>query len=122
MGHAGAGGLPHGVLPLPPPEAATRSRNGSATGTAGLHSHSDALDRTAVRPWWPRRAAQLVALTALAAGLLLAAGAAALIDARLSWLPVTVYAGAAWAVAAALFVCGGGLYASCGARPDGARD
>lgn len=145
----------------------------AAVGT-GLHSHSDELDRTAVRPWWPRRAAQLAALTVLAAGLLalalpgsparfgaaavvrnvlgdvgLAAGAAALIGPRLSWLPVTAYAGAvylaapqepggaaavwawamqpgpqgaAWLVAAGLFVCGGTLYASCGARPDGARD
>ncbi|MGH4035496.1 hypothetical protein ACQB60_42065 [Actinomycetota bacterium Odt1-20B] len=141
----------------------------SAIGT-GLHSHSDDLDRTAVRPWWPRRAAQLLVLTALAACLLalavpgdpgrwgaaaivrnalgdtgLAAASAALLGARLSWLPVTVYGsavylaapreaggapavwawvmqpgpqGAAWAVAVGLFAAGGVLYALRGARPE----
>jgi hypothetical protein len=81
-----------------------------------LYSASDELDRTAVRPWWPRRLAQLGALTALAALLLSVAvlghpevfgppamirntlgctgmtvGAAVLLGARLSWLPAFGY-------------------------------
>ncbi|WP_224058426.1 hypothetical protein [Streptomyces kanamyceticus] len=78
----------------------------------------------------------------------LVAGAAALIGARLSWLPVLAYGsavylaapdpggaaalwawlmqpgpqGASWAVACGLFVCGGALYVRCGARPEGPRD
>jgi hypothetical protein len=81
-----------------------------------LYSASDELDRTAVRPWWPRRLAQLAALTGLAAVLLplavlghpetfgppavirntlgctgVTAGAAVLLGARLSWLPAFAY-------------------------------
>ncbi|WP_030858045.1 hypothetical protein [Streptomyces sp. NRRL S-37] len=140
----------------------------------GLHSASDELDRTAVRPWWRRRLAHLLALTGCAALLLaatvyghpspfgpaamirntlgcagLAAGAAALLGARLSWLPVfgyvsAVYVGSAnargplvpvwawpvqpagqhlaWVTAAVLLVAGAALYAVRGARPEGRRD
>ncbi|MFE0104023.1 hypothetical protein [Streptomyces sp. NPDC059009] len=161
LGYGGNARIP--VVVLAPLLAA------SAIGT-GLHSHSDDLDRTAARPWWPRRTVQLLALTALSAGLLalavpghperygapalvrnllgdtgLAAASAALVGARLSWLPVTVYGsavylaaprepggasavwawpmqpgpqGAAWAVAVGLFAVGGVLYASRGARPE----
>ncbi|MEU1461562.1 hypothetical protein ABZ467_12885 [Streptomyces sp. NPDC005727] len=81
-----------------------------------LYSASDELDRTAVRPWWPRRLAQLAALTALAALVLplavlghaetfgppavvrntlgctgVTAAAAVLLGARLSWLPAFGY-------------------------------
>ncbi|MGW0993588.1 hypothetical protein [Streptomyces sp. NPDC002520] len=81
-----------------------------------LYSASDELDRTAVRPWWPRRLVQLAVLTALAAVLLplavlghpetfgppavirntlgctgVTAGAAVLLGARLSWLPAFGY-------------------------------
>ncbi|MBL1080641.1 hypothetical protein JK359_01400 [Streptomyces actinomycinicus] len=88
----------------------------SAVIGASLYSASDELDRTAVRPWWPRRLAQLAALTALAALLLtpavlghpetfgppavlrntlgctgLTATAAVLLGARLSWLPAFGY-------------------------------
>ncbi|MER6032400.1 MULTISPECIES: hypothetical protein [unclassified Streptomyces] len=138
-----------------------------------LYSASDELDRTAVRPWWPRRLAQLGALTALAAVLLplavlghaetfgppavvrntlgctgVTAAAAAVLGARLSWLPafgyvtavylassgargraVTVWAwpmqpGAqpgAWAAALTAFVVGAALYAVRGARAEGPR-
>ncbi len=138
-----------------------------------LHSESDELDRTAARPWWRRRAVHLLALTALAAALLsamvlgqpsgfgpsallrdtlgatgLTAAAAALLGARLSWLPALGYAGAvylgaagprgraatvwawpvrpgdepgAWAVALAAFTVGGALYVVRGARGEGAR-
>ncbi|MGW2057684.1 hypothetical protein ACWCOZ_27850 [Streptomyces sp. NPDC001840] len=134
----------------------------------GLYTHSDELDRTAVRPWWPRRAAHLLVLTALAAaGLALAvpgrpdqfgalaivrnllgatgvtAAAAALLGARLSWLPMTVYVSgtylsaprapggaaavwawpmqpgpqaAAWVTAVVAYVGGAALYAWRGAR------
>lgn len=83
---------------------------------ASLYSASDELDRTAVRPWWPRRLAQLGALTALAALVLplavlghaetfgppavvrntlgctgVTAAAAVLLGARLSWLPAFGY-------------------------------
>ncbi|MGW1885172.1 hypothetical protein [Streptomyces sp. NPDC001970] len=87
----------------------------SAVGT-GLFTHSDELDRTAVRPWWARRVCLVVGPTVLA-GLLLAlsvpghpdqfgapamvrnllgaagvtAAAAVLLGARLSWLPMTAY-------------------------------
>ncbi|MFI5566550.1 hypothetical protein ACIA6T_04070 [Streptomyces sp. NPDC051740] len=140
----------------------------------GLHSASDELDRTAVRPWWHRRLAHLLALTGCAALLLaatvyghpspfgpaamirntlgcagLTAGAAALLGARLSWLPVfgyvsAVYMGSAnargplvpvwawpvqpaaqhitWVTAAVLLVAGSALYAVRGARPEGRRD
>ncbi|MFD7699423.1 hypothetical protein [Streptomyces caelestis] len=140
----------------------------------GLHSASDELDRTAVRPWWRRRLVHLSALTGCAALLLaatvyghpspfgpaamvrntlgcvgLTAGAAALLGARLSWLPVfgyvsAVYVGSAsargrlvpvwawpvqpaaqhtaWVTAAVLLVAGSALYAVRGARPEGRRD
>ncbi|MFE7482890.1 hypothetical protein [Streptomyces sp. NPDC057552] len=95
----------------------------AAIGT-GLHSHTEELDRTAVRPWWPRRLAYLLALTALAACALalavpghperfgapamvrnvvgatgVTAAAAALLGARASWLPMTVYGGAVYLAA-----------------------
>ncbi|MFC9959789.1 hypothetical protein [Streptomyces sp. JHA19] len=149
------------VVALAPLVAAT------AIGTS-LHSASDELDRTAVRPWWRRRLIHLLALTALAGALLplavlsgaqtfgapamvrnvlgcvgLTAGAAVLLGARLSWLPVFAYVSAmylgisglrgtalpvwawllepgagpgAWATAAVLFTVGGGAYAVKGAR------
>ncbi|MDL2076558.1 hypothetical protein QNN03_08930 [Streptomyces sp. GXMU-J15] len=135
---------------------------------ASLYSASDELDRTAVRPWWHRRLAHLLCLTALAAALLplavlssaqtfgppamvrnvlgctgLTAGAAVLLGARLSWLPVFCYVSAmymgisgvrgtalpawawllepgtgsgAWATAVLLFALGGGAYMVKGAR------
>ncbi|MGC3003544.1 hypothetical protein ACPF8X_35510, partial [Streptomyces sp. G35A] len=86
-----------------------------------LHSASDELDRTAVRPWWRRRLVHLPALVCCAAVLLaatvygrpspfgpaamvrntlgcagLTAGAAALLGARLSWLPVFGYVSAVY--------------------------
>ncbi|MFE5595416.1 hypothetical protein [Streptomyces sp. NPDC056549] len=134
----------------------------------GLHTPSDELDRTAVRAWWPRRGAHLLAVTALATALLalavpghpeafgapaavrntlgltgVAAGGAALVGARLSWLPplllvAAVYLaapaepggaaawwawpmqpgpeGGAWTVAAGAFTAGTALYAWRGAR------
>ncbi|MFD4941718.1 hypothetical protein ACFVYE_11185 [Streptomyces sp. NPDC058239] len=140
----------------------------AAIGTS-LHAHSDELDRTAVRRWWPRRLLHLLALTVLATGALalavpghpeefgapgmvrnvlgatgVAAASAALIGARLSWLPMTVYGGAvylaaphtpggaaavwawpmqpgpqgaAWAVALSAYVIGAALLAARGARP-----
>lgn len=140
---------------------------------ASLYSASDELDRTAVRPWWRRRLVHLLALTALAAALLpwavlghtssfgppamirntlgcvgLTAGAAVLLGAGLSWLPVfgyvsAVYVGAAglrggsvplwawlvqpagqrdaWLVALVAFVAGVLLYLLRGARAEGAR-
>ncbi|MEU2021012.1 hypothetical protein ABZ565_02345 [Streptomyces sp. NPDC016469] len=139
----------------------------SAIGTS-LYAAADELDRTAVRRWWPRRLAHLLALTVPAAAALalavpghpeafgapgmvrnvlgatgVTAAAAALIGARLSWLPITVYIGAvylaapgtpggaasvwawpmqpgpqagAWAVATAAFAAGAALYAVRGAR------
>ncbi|MHB9861674.1 hypothetical protein [Streptomyces sp. YIM S03343] len=139
----------------------------------GLHSPSDELDRTAALPWWPRRLAHLLALTILAAALLplavpgdalefgppamvrnllgcvgVTAAAAALLSARLSWLPAAGYVGAvymasngargwavavlawpmqpggqpgAWLAAGTVFVLGTVLYAVRGARPEGAR-
>ncbi|KOV93254.1 hypothetical protein ADL02_11085 [Streptomyces sp. NRRL WC-3723] len=88
----------------------------SAVIGASLYSASDELDRTAVRPWWPRRLVQLTALTALAALLVVpavlghaenfgppavvrntlgctgvTATAAVLLGARLSWLPAFAY-------------------------------
>ncbi|MES4904841.1 MULTISPECIES: hypothetical protein [unclassified Streptomyces] len=143
----------------------------SAAIGASLYTHSEELDRTAVRPWWPRRACQLLLLTAVAAALLglavpgeargygayamtrnvlgavgVSALAAALIGARLSWLPMLVHTGAvyftapaeeggpgavwawsvqpgpqpaAWWTAVALFAAGTCLYALRGARPEG---
>ncbi|WP_369146485.1 hypothetical protein [Streptomyces sp. R44] len=135
----------------------------------GLYAPSDELDRTAVRAWWPRRLTHLLAATALAGVLLalavpghqeefgapaavrntlglvgVAAGAAALVGARLSWLPPALYLCAvalaapaepggtaawwawamqpgpergAWTVAVAAFTAGAALYAWRGARP-----
>jgi hypothetical protein len=135
---------------------------------ASLYTASDELDRTAARPWWRLRAIHLLALTALTAGLLslavlghpsafgppamvrntlgttgLTAAAAALLGARLSWLPAFAYVSAvyvvaanapgravtvwawplqsdggagAWAAALAAFAVGGALYVVRGAR------
>jgi hypothetical protein len=88
----------------------------SAAVGVSLHHYSPELDRTAVRPWWPRRLAHLLVLTALAAGVLalsvpghsqefgaaamvrntlgaigLTAAASVIIGARLSWLPTMLY-------------------------------
>ncbi|WP_323187806.1 hypothetical protein [Streptomyces sp. NBC_01242] len=128
----------------------------AAIGTS-LHAPSDELDRTGVRRWWPRRLLHLLALTVLTAGALalavpghpeafgapamvrnvlgatgVAAASAALIGARLSWLPMTVYGGAVylvapcthdgaaavWGVADAAGPAGRGM----GSGPDGVRD
>ncbi|MEE1769628.1 hypothetical protein PUR34_16110 [Streptomyces sp. JV185] len=141
----------------------------AAIGT-GLHSHSDELDRTAVGRWWPRRLLHLLVLTALTAGALaaavpghpeafgapamvrnvlgttgVAAASVALLGARLSWLPMTVYGGAvylaaprtpggaaavwawpmqpgpqeaAWVVAVTAYAAGAALLAVRGARPE----
>ncbi|MGW8883974.1 hypothetical protein [Streptomyces sp. NPDC055749] len=141
----------------------------AAIGT-GLYSYSDELDRTAVRPWWPHRLRYLLGLTALTAGALalavpghpeafgapgmvrnvlgatgVAAAGAALLGARLSWLPMTVYGGAvylaaprtpggaaaywawpmqpgpqpaAWAVALTVYAAGAALLVVRGARPE----
>ncbi|MFC8956412.1 MULTISPECIES: hypothetical protein [Streptomyces] len=135
---------------------------------ACLYTPSDELDRTAVRPWWPRRLAQVIAPTVLAAALFalalpghpeafgapaavrntlglvgVAAGGAAVVGARLSWLPPAFFVGAvylaapsdaggaaqwwawvmqpgpqagAWTVAVAAFVTGTSGYAWRGAR------
>jgi hypothetical protein len=145
----------------------------SAVIGTSLYSASDELDRTAVRPWWSRRLAHLLGLTALAAALLpvavlghtpvfgppamirntlgcagLTAAGAALLGARLSWLPSFAYVSAvflgsagasdraatvwawpvqqggqpgAWITALAAFGVGGALYVVRGARPEGAR-
>ncbi|WP_257003945.1 hypothetical protein [Streptomyces sp. SA15] len=137
---------------------------------SSLRTASDELDRTAARPWWQRRLVHLLALTALAAALLAVAvlghpsvfgppamirntlgctgvtvAAAAVLGARLSWLPAfgyvsAVYLGSAgthgravtvwawpvrpggetgaWAMALGAFVVGGALYAVRGARAD----
>ncbi|MDX2679512.1 hypothetical protein PV333_24735 [Streptomyces sp. NY05-11A] len=83
-----------------------------------LYAPSEELDRTAVRPWWPRRLAHLLTLTALAGALLpltlpgdglalapaavlrnllgcvgVTATAAVLVGSRLSWLPASCYVG-----------------------------
>ncbi|MES9522282.1 hypothetical protein [Streptomyces capoamus] len=88
----------------------------SAVIGTSLYSASDELDRTAVRPWWPRRLGQLTALAALAAVLVapavlghaetfgapavvrntlgctgITAAAAVFLGARLSWLPAFAY-------------------------------
>ncbi|MBO1334032.1 hypothetical protein [Streptomyces sp. VRA16 Mangrove soil] len=133
----------------------------SAIGVS-LHQYAQELDRAAARPWRPLRLAHLLALTALAAALLalavpghgqeygaaamvrnvlgatgITAGAAAVIGARLSWLPTVLYFCAvylsysapylhsatlwtwsmqpgpqpgAWAVALTAFVLGAGAY------------
>ncbi|HEY9367766.1 hypothetical protein, partial [Streptomyces sp.] len=97
----------------------------AAVGTS-LHAPSAELDRTAAWPWPLRRAAHVGALTLLAAALLAAAlpghpeefglwaavrntlgavgvtcAAAALLGARLSWLPATAYTGAVYLAAPA---------------------
>ncbi|MEV6613864.1 hypothetical protein AB0N31_08275 [Streptomyces sp. NPDC051051] len=84
-----------------------------------LSTPFDELDRTAVRPWWPRRLAHLLGPAALAGALLalsvlgagpalgptpllrnllgctgVTAAAAVVLGARLSWLPVLGYVGA----------------------------
>ncbi|CAM5377425.1 hypothetical protein STANM337S_01688 [Streptomyces tanashiensis] len=139
----------------------------AAIGT-GLHTPSDELDRTAVRAWWPRRLAHLLGATVLAVALLalavpghaeafgapaavrntlglagVAAAGAALIGARLSWLPPVLFVGGvylaapgepggaadwwawvmqpgpqggSWTVAVAAFTAGAALYAWRGAR------
>ncbi|MFH9671517.1 hypothetical protein ACH4L5_04410 [Streptomyces sp. NPDC017405] len=98
----------------------------SAVIGTSLYSASDELDRTAVRPWWPRRLLQLTALTALAALLVtpavlghadtfgppavlrntlgctgITAAAAVLLGARLSWLPAFGYVSAVYTGSAA---------------------
>ncbi|MFF7975624.1 hypothetical protein [Streptomyces sp. NPDC007905] len=145
----------------------------SAVIGVSLYSAMDELERTAVRPWWPRRLVQLGALTGLTAALLsltvlghpevfgppaairntlgcagMTAAAAALLGARLSWLPAFGYVTAvylassgargraatvwawpmqpgaqpgAWAAALAAFAVGTALYAVRGARPEGPR-
>ncbi|MEU6878046.1 hypothetical protein [Streptomyces sp. NPDC046712] len=95
----------------------------SAVGTS-LHTPSDELDRTATRPWPPRRLAHVVGLTTLAVLLLALAvpghaeefgglamvrntlgsvgvtvAAVALIGARAAWLPTTVYVGSVYLAA-----------------------
>lgn len=95
----------------------------AAIGTS-LYAPADELDRTAVRRWWPRRLLHLLALTVPAAAALalavpghpaefgapgmirnvlgatgVAAASAALIGARLSWLPMTVYGGSVYLAA-----------------------
>jgi hypothetical protein len=96
---------------------------GAAIGT-GLHAYADELDRTAVRPWWPRRLAHQAVLTASAAVLLalavpghpeafgapamvrnvlgaagVTAAAAVVLGARLSWLPLLAYFGTVYVAA-----------------------
>ncbi|WP_406092605.1 hypothetical protein [Streptomyces sp. NBC_01013] len=95
----------------------------SAIGTS-LYAAADELDRTAVHRWWPRRLLHLLALAVPAAAALalavpghpesfgapgmvrnvlgatgVAAASAALIGARLSWLPMTVYSSAVYLAA-----------------------
>ncbi|MFJ2092448.1 hypothetical protein ACIOEW_24715 [Streptomyces sp. NPDC087901] len=141
----------------------------AAIGTS-LYAAADELDRTAVHRWWPRRLLHLLALTVPAAAALalavpghpetfgapgmirnvlgatgVAAGSAALIGARLSWLPMTVWSSAvylaaprtpggaasvwawpmqpgpqagAWVVALLAYVAGTALFAVRGARPE----
>ncbi|MGW6458478.1 hypothetical protein ACWF94_21615 [Streptomyces sp. NPDC055078] len=87
----------------------------AAIGTS-LYTYSDELDRTSVRPWWPRRLTQLAGLTAASAAALgiampgateefgagamvrntlgvvgLAVLSAVVIGARLSWAPPLAY-------------------------------
>ncbi|MGW3631276.1 hypothetical protein ACWD7F_14090 [Streptomyces sp. NPDC005122] len=97
----------------------------SAAIGASLHPHAPELDRTAVRPWWPRRLAHLLVLTALAATALalaapgdvhafgpvgtvlntlgavgVAALGAVLFDARAAWMPTMLYFSAMYLSAA----------------------
>ncbi|MEU7293887.1 hypothetical protein AB0A76_11875 [Streptomyces exfoliatus] len=135
---------------------------------ASLHAPSDELDRTAVRAWWPRRLAHALAPTVLAVALFalalpghaeeygapaavrntlglvgVTAGAAAVVGARLSWLPPVFlvgvvylaapsepggaaqwwawvmqpgWQGGAWTVAVSVFVAGTCAYGWRGAR------
>ncbi|MEU1531163.1 hypothetical protein [Streptomyces fagopyri] len=98
---------------------------GSAAIGTSLHVYGRDLEDTAVRPWWPRRLAHLLALTALAATALALAvpgnaqlfgsvgmvrntlGAvgvtalgAVLFGARASWMPTTLYFSAVYLSAA----------------------
>ncbi|MFC8830324.1 hypothetical protein ACFT9I_33915 [Streptomyces sp. NPDC057137] len=131
----------------------------------GLFTHSEELERGAVRPWWPRRLAHLLIATTLTAALLalavpghfdaygasamarnvvgstgVAAASAVVLGARLSWLPMMVYAAVtylsaggagalawqmrpegevrAWVTALAVFACGAALHAWRGTRPE----
>ncbi|MFD9505310.1 hypothetical protein [Streptomyces mirabilis] len=88
----------------------------SAAIGLSLHSYARDLDETAVRPWWPRRLAHLLVLTALAATVLalavpgqaqvfgsagmvrntlgavgITAAGAVLFGARASWMPTMLY-------------------------------
>jgi hypothetical protein len=108
---------PHRQVPV----VALAPLSAAAVIGASLYSASGELDRTAVRPWWRRRLAHLLGLTACAALLLplavlgtpspfgpsamirntlgctgLVAAAAALAGARLSWLPVFGYVSAVY--------------------------
>jgi hypothetical protein len=115
---------------------------------SSLHTASEELDRTAVRPWWQRRLIHLLALGALAAALLstaplghpsvfgppamirntlgctgVTAAAAVAVGARLSWLPAVgyvsaVYLGSAGANGRAVTVWAWPLYVVKGARPE----
>ncbi|CCK30004.1 putative secreted protein [Streptomyces davaonensis JCM 4913] len=123
----------------------------AAIGTS-LHTPSDELDRTAARPWWHPRLLHLLTLTTLATALLplavltgpetfgppamihttlactgLTAGAAVILGAGLSWLPLFGYASVmyvleprngagTWATAGALFVAGVTAYVIRGPR------
>ncbi|MFB7513986.1 hypothetical protein [Streptomyces sp. NPDC056144] len=102
-----------------------------AIGT-GLYAPGAELDRTAVRAWWPYRAAHLLGPTALAAALFalvvppgtegfgapaavrntlglvgLAAASAVFLGARLSWLPPVLVIGAAHVAAPTGSIDGG---------------
>lgn len=97
----------------------------SAAIGVSLHTYARDLDDTAVRPWWPRRLAHLLVLTALGAALLALAvpghsqefgaaamvrntlgaigittAAAVLLGARVSWMPTTLYFSAVYLSAA----------------------
>lgn len=105
----GSGGDPDRLPPL----VTLAPLLAAAVTGASLHSATDELDRTAVRPWWPLRLAQLLGLTAVAAALLpvavlgdapavlrnllgctgLVAASAVLLGARRSWLPACAYVG-----------------------------
>jgi hypothetical protein len=97
----------------------------SAAIGLSLHSYARDLDDTAVRPWWPRRLAHLLVLTALAATVLalaipgdaqtfgsagmvrntlgavgITAVGAVLFGARASWMPTMLYFSAVYLSAA----------------------
>ncbi|KUN82135.1 hypothetical protein [Streptomyces griseoruber] len=106
----GSGADPGRLLPV----VALAPLLAAAVTGAGLRSATEELDRTAVRPWWPRRLGLLLGPTALAAVLLplavlgdgpavlrnllgctgLVAASAVLVGARLSWLPAGGWVGA----------------------------